>query len=74
MIYALVIILIITVITLSIELYRAKKQHKEHAEGLLEIIEEFAAENQRLSAEQSVKSNWTIGSFTPREPKQNNKE
>jgi len=75
MIYALVIILIITVITLSIELYRAKKRHKEHVEGLLEIIEEFAADNQRLLAEQSIKSNWTIGVVQKsKEPGQNKKE
>lgn len=73
MIYAVIIILISAVITLSIELYMSKKRHKEHVEGLLEIIEEFAAENQRLLSERGINSNWIIGSFTPREPGQNKK-
>ena len=99
---AIIITLVITVILLSIRLYKSRKSDKKNMEyisrmrdlsdkqielaeelisenaSLSEINNELAAENQRLLADQSIKSKWVIGSLespeTPKEPGQSNKK
>ena len=83
-----IIILTITVILLTIRLCKSRKSNKKNMEyisRLRDIIEAqretaemgelLIAENERLLAELSIKSNWTIGVVPKsKEPNQNTKE